>query len=433
MTRYIALLGLLLIQSAANAVPSFARQLGGVPCQTCHTAFPELNAYGRWFKLHGYTAAQPERKGLDNLPLALMAQLSITQTRHFGNDVADEFPHDGQVILQQGSAFVAGRINAHAGGFAQFTYDGIEHHTGLDLLDVRAVWNPKLNGHDLLLGITANNSPTMADAWNSLPVWGFPYAASSVAAGASASTLLDSGMQLAGLGMYAMLDNRWYGELGLYRNGEPGLARVFTLGNPVESLVDGNAPYLRVLWQHDSGAASYTVGGSALRADLQPDIGLTDGPTDRYTDIGLDSQLQYTLADSVLSAHTSYTHERQQRDASFAAGLSGTRTGSLNSFKLDVGYLLHHRYGATLGYSDIGGDADALLYADDAPVTGNLSNRPDTRWLTAEFDFLPLPNLKFSAQLTHFLRFNGAVSNYDGFGRSASDNDSLFVLGWLML
>src|SRR3974377_1384721 len=41
--------------SAAQALPSFARQTGQ-PCGTCHTDFPGLTPYGRAFKLGGYTA-----------------------------------------------------------------------------------------------------------------------------------------------------------------------------------------------------------------------------------------------------------------------------------------------------------------------------------------------------------------------------------------
>ena len=38
----------------AHAVPSFARQTG-YTCAVCHTVFPQLTAFGRNFKLHGYT------------------------------------------------------------------------------------------------------------------------------------------------------------------------------------------------------------------------------------------------------------------------------------------------------------------------------------------------------------------------------------------
>ena len=45
---------LLLSQSQVIAIPSFARQTN-MACSSCHTMFPELNAFGRMFKLNGYT------------------------------------------------------------------------------------------------------------------------------------------------------------------------------------------------------------------------------------------------------------------------------------------------------------------------------------------------------------------------------------------
>src|SRR5512143_3739398 len=44
----------LLSFASAFAVPSFSRQIGQ-PCSACHTHFPELNSFGRQFKLGGYT------------------------------------------------------------------------------------------------------------------------------------------------------------------------------------------------------------------------------------------------------------------------------------------------------------------------------------------------------------------------------------------
>jgi hypothetical protein len=31
-----------------------------------------------------------------------------------------------------------------------------------------------------------------------------------------------------------------------------------------------------------------------------------------------------------------------------------------------------------------------------------------------------------------YSKFNGASNNYDGFGRNASDNNTFYLLGWLM-
>lgn len=44
---------LLLFVPAAEAIPAFARKYG-TSCQTCHTAYPKLNSFGRTFRLLGY-------------------------------------------------------------------------------------------------------------------------------------------------------------------------------------------------------------------------------------------------------------------------------------------------------------------------------------------------------------------------------------------
>ena len=49
----------------------------------------------------------------------------------------------------------------------------------------------------------------------------------------------------------------------------------------------------------------------------------------------------------------------------------------------------------------------------------------------AEFDFLPWFNTKFSVQYIAYNKFNGSNDNYDGAGRNASDNNSLYALAWI--
>jgi len=57
---------------------------------------------------------------------------------------------------------------------------------------------------------------------------------------------------------------------------------------------------------------------------------------------------------------------------------------------------------------------------------------PDTRGIILELDYLPMPQVKLSVQYTWFLEFNGARFNYDGSGRNASDNNTLYLLAWLV-
>src|SRR5579863_10211074 len=69
--------GAALVATPAQAVPSFARQTGQ-PCAACHTAFPELTAFGRRFKLNGYTLEGGDAK---LPPVALMIMPGFTHTQ----------------------------------------------------------------------------------------------------------------------------------------------------------------------------------------------------------------------------------------------------------------------------------------------------------------------------------------------------------------
>lgn len=44
----------------------------------------------------------------------------------------------------------------------------------------------------------------------------------------------------------------------------------------------------------------------------------------------------------------------------------------------------------------------------------------------------PFVNLKLRIQYTLYTQFNGGTSNYDGFGRAASDNNALYMFAWLI-
>ena len=45
--------------------------------------------------------------------------------------------------------------------------------------------------------------------------------------------------------------------------------------------------------------------------------------------------------------------------------------------------------------------------------------------------FWPWLNVKFGLQYVHYNRFNGSVANYDGSGRNAADNNTLFAFAWV--
>ena len=43
----------------------------------------------------------------------------------------------------------------------------------------------------------------------------------------------------------------------------------------------------------------------------------------------------------------------------------------------------------------------------------------------------PFVNLKLGVQYTAYPQFNGSGSNYDGFGRSAGANNTLYAFAWV--
>jgi hypothetical protein len=80
--------------------------------------------------------------------------------------------------------------------------------------------------------------------------------------------------------------------------------------------------------------------------------------------------------------------------------------------------------------------------SSDGSVSGSRTGRPDTSGFVVELDWLPFNknggpsfwpwlNTKFSVQYVIYDKFNGAGRNYDGFGRLASDNNTLYVSAWL--
>jgi hypothetical protein len=141
-----------------------------------------------------------------------------------------------------------------------------------------------------------------------------------------------------------------------------------------------------------------------------------------------------------VSVQATWIHEQQQWRASQRLGLAANRADSLQSLRAKVSYLYDGTYGLTLGYFATTGDADPGLYAPD-PVDGSRTARPDSDGFIVEVQCLPFNkrplagwpwlNARLSLQYVLYERFNGARRDYDGFGRDASDNDTLYVLAWI--
>lgn len=431
----------LLLPWQAQAVPSFARQTGQ-PCVACHVGGfgPQLTAFGRQFKLLGYTLKASDAP---NAPLSAMLVESYTRTRKAQSErPAEGFSRNDNVELQQASAFLAGRLSEHLGAFAQATYSQNGGDLGWDNIDLRYARTFSGQRHAGIWGLTLNNNPTVSDVFATAPAWQYPYIAADLAPSSPAQPALFGalGGQVLGVTGYVQLGGALYAEIGGYRSLSPSFLR--RVNADFDGRLAGITPYARVAYTWNLAAGSVTLGAFAL--DVRRGLAGEDaaghavalpGPDDRLRDVGLDGNWQWTRGDHLVTANALYVHERQRLDATFPAGDAERLHGTLDALHANASYWYRNRWGATLAWFADDGSRDALLYAP--------AGRPDTRGQSLELDWNPFgqadswlapwANLRLGAQYTHYSRFAGRVRDIDDAGRRAGDNDTLFVYAWLAL
>lgn len=423
----------------AFAIPSYARQTG-LPCSGCHYTPPELNAAGRLFKLMGYidkvkndnldVPSGPRRAGLDllkTLPLSAWLEASNTslnKPQPGTQNGSFEFPQDVSV-------FLAGAWTTHVGSFLQVTYSAQDDHFSMDNTDVRYANKVQRGGKDWIYGLTLNNNPTVEDLWNSTPAWGFPFIASDSAPTPAAAPLIQGGLgqDVAGLGAFTMWDQHLYFAGTIYRSDHIGNSQPITgtdaSGTPLPFNIRGVAPYWRLAWQQNGRTSNLEVGVYGIHVKSTP--GAVTGPEDSYTDFGPDFQYDKNLGHDVLSVRGTYVRENAALVASSDAGAVGQSRHHLNSANANVEYHFGNKYSAALGWFDTSGTADTTLYAP-AAVSGSANGSPKSSGVIANVSWWPMQNLDLGAQYTIYTRFNGANTNYDGSGRNASANNTLYLL-----
>jgi hypothetical protein len=278
----------------AQALPAFARQTGQ-PCATCHTAFPELTPFGRRFKIGGYTLQGGDWQGP---PLAAMYMPTFTHTQsNFDEGSQPAGLHtNNNLVSQQISGFVAGRLYGNLGSFIQITGNPIAGTASLDASDVRYADTLKLFGQDTIWGIDANNTPTVEDPWNTTPAFGWPQISSTIApAFAPPLTHLESGYGqiVGGAGAYVFWNDMLYADFTAYKG--LSVSELYAFNEPSPPTTDAItnvAPYWRLALEPHWGSHYLMVGTFGMYGQVAPGRQYGIG-TDNYLDVGFDSQYQY--------------------------------------------------------------------------------------------------------------------------------------------
>ncbi|OAI09603.1 hypothetical protein A1353_04640 [Methylomonas methanica] len=424
-TALLILTGLFASQ-AAQALPSFARQTG-MPCTSCHTqAFgPNLNSYGRSFKLNGYTWG-----GNDSVLSRFggMAMASISNTKKNNDEIPNDtananrgFNPNNNVALDQASLFYGGKVFGKMGAFVQFTYDGVASRFALDNTDIRIADDADWLNQNFVYGVSFNNGPTIQDIWNTTSAWSFPYASSPFGADAYVGPYFNGPAidgvagQLGGATLYTMINDTFFLEAGAYSSFAKYVQKGMGQWSPGGTVkVNGGAPYWRIGLQQEWKGHYVSLGHFGFRTDIQPDPSAP--ATDRYTDLGVDFNYQY-LANPlhIYELKANYTREQQQLLAYYNQDMeSGAQriNQQLGFFGLNGTYTYDQTYGITAGFNHIYGNRDSVVYS------ASPTNKPNSEYFTLELDYVPFGkkaattdsylNLKFAAQYVAYTRLNGA-------------------------
>jgi hypothetical protein len=483
---------LMLVAQPARAVPPFARQTG-LACEACHTMPPELTAFGRRFKLSGYTlTTRPplvndtdDRKRntlwLSDLPgVAVLAQINYSHYDRAPPDTGAPYPAHAQSdtfqFPDQFSLVYAGAVSDKVGAWLQLTYNGQSGSVGVDNIDIR--YSDHTFDNKWVWGVTANNYLTFQDVWNGIGSYTIPnFNTVSLSTGGVGGTgtsgpilnALGPG-SVAGIGAYAFFDDSLYFELSAYHSAVAG-------GNSptIDSLslaanggaVDRFAPYARIAYERDWGYHSAQIGGSALYVNWVPSNGyisaqqqaaaalsgnaytpsqtFNPGVINRYTDLSVDWQYQYNGQHNIFSFLGHVTHERQQNSnqlvaATFTGATSPIYTNptdTLTQFLVTGEYFRDRRYGGLVSFTRTKGTSDPL-------ANGNSSDNgsPNNQYETFELDYVPWLNVRFILQYdayqvvannqSPFNLSNASFPNSPGFPKVKASDNNTWVLGLWM-
>jgi len=388
----------------ALAVPSFSRQTGQ-ECAACHIgAFgPALTPYGMRFKLGGYTDSDGQG---GKVPVSAMAVGSVTHTA-----TADDSGKLTHADLAEASVFLAGKITDHIGSFTQVTYDGLEHKTALDLMDVRYATTKQVGGKDTLFGVSINNAPTLTDPLNTLPAWGYPYVSAPRGAGAGGAEFTGIGGlegTVIGASGYALWNDHLYTELGTYRTLSPAMLGHLGVGRDGSPGILHDSNYWRAAWLGDAPHGDWSLGLFGNNGSLQSREDGTSAA--RFHDFGVDGSYQFLgTRKHVVAVNGSYLRERDS-----------VAHDSVSESKLNASYHFRNTWGGSVGFFD----ASSHTGANDN--RGYILQADWTPWGKEDSWKAPWANVRLGLQYVAFDK----VHDEDGLSQKASDSNSLHFFVW---
>jgi len=441
--------------SPAYALPSFTGQTG-LACNVCHVGGfgPQLTPFGIYFKATGYTlgggtgdwAHIPFNYQFEGPTYTHIAVNRPTAPAGWNGETNNYVsPGCSSFVIAAGHSFegkfgVGGTIkmfvnlpNAFVVGSGQIASIGPS--------DIKFTKPMTLGSHNLIVALDFNNQATISDPYDnnlySFYGQGFPLQGPTNSISLNASPKLGSVVKTVGGALVSVfLDNAIYAEGGIYETMGNSLATALG-SSALTNTIAGSAPYVRVAWQHSWGNNFLEVGGLFMDIPLENISGIPVATNiNEYIDWGLDANYQRTFGPDLLVITANYLVETQTLTASYPTHASNP-TDTLNQFRITGTWAWSGSVEASLAYFNTWGSTDAKLYPA-AALTGSAAHSPNAQYFIVQVDWAPWGNntthwgypwlnVRVGIQYRDYLVFNGGTTNYDGFGRNATDNNTVLV------
>ncbi len=402
-----------LLPKESDAVPSFARQLQK-PCTACHTIWPNLNQYGRQFKVKAYTDVSQE------WPMINKDNLNLLQTFPFSaRAIFLPYTHEVDSVaginqnttsLDNVALFVASRVFDYAGVFASAEWDPDSGTFSVPTAKL-AFQYPIAEGSTLGL-VAFKGLATSADPFNS-----FGGRDRALSFGdESVPWVLTKGWTFSfwseeNLGVVAhgyFLGNRLYAAVGAERGGDAADAGFGFSNSKTSDPIDG---YFRLAWDQKLPNGAVTFGGAWYTGKQRP-VDSTGAPLfESSVDRGyLDASLEQNFGeDHLVEVQALYGYGKETNV------FGGDEKRTFDGFLVEGSYFFRRTIGLVGAYNTL--NVQHVSPLDPSFTgTGTDENRKHT-WLVA-LNYLPWLNTKVGVQY--------AVTKTKFVAGEPDENDKIF-------
>ncbi len=390
---------LMVLPNVSQGAPSYSRQIQK-PCTACHTIWPNLNQYGRQFKVKAYTDVSPDWKMItkDKLNLLYILPVSARATSFLYTKERNReagIDKDSTRIPDEVALFIASRVHEYFGVFSHIAFaQGEEFEFPVFKMAFQYPLGKNTVG---LVGFRGASSS--ADPFNSLggrhsPITFGDESSPLVLAKGWTFNFFDEG----NLGLVAhgyFLNNRLYAAAGVMRGGRSEDVSGGILLNASEGAdvaesdpMDG---YFRLAWDQKLPDGAVTFGVAYYTGDQK----IRESPLPLV--LPFRSKVNRIYADASLEQHFGEDH-LVELQALYGMGreknvFGGGEVRKFNGFHVEGSYFYQRMLGLVAGYNFLNNSK-----VSPSDITGD--DKRVNQWLVS-VNFLPWLNTKLALQYAH--------------------------------